>query len=110
MNTEERALADLIRAAAPREKAPAELEVRIMKQVREREERRRCRRAIRAMAWMCAKMAVVMAVLSGADIRNFDVSMPAEDRLLPLVFAGVVFAFGIACCNDERRRLFRELL
>lgn len=110
MNTEERVWADLIRAAAPREKAPAGLERRIMKRVHEHEERRRRRRAIRAMAWMCAKMAAVMIVLSAAAIRCIDLSVPA-DRLLLLVFAGIVFAFGMmTCCNDGRQQLFRELL
>lgn len=108
MNTEERAWADLIRAAAPREKAPAGLERRIMKRVREHEERRRRHRAIRAMAWICAKMAAVMIVLLSAAIRCIDLSVQA-DRLLLLVFAGIVFAFGMTCCDDERQQLFREL-
>lgn len=109
MNTEERALAGLIRAAAPREEAPAGLEVRIMKRVREREERRRRRRAVRAMAWVCAKMAAVMTVLSGVAIHYIDVPASADDRLLLLGFAGIVLVFGVTCCDDERRRIFREL-
>lgn len=106
MNKEERALADWIRAAAPREKAPAGLEVRIMKRVREREEHRSRRRAIGAMAWVCAKTAAAVILLSCVAIRCVDVSAGVDGTQFPLGLVGVIFAFGIVCCYDEGRRLF----
>ncbi len=108
MNMEERELADWIRAAAPREKAPAGLETRIMKQVRACEERRRCRRAIGAMAWVCAKTAAAVIVLSYVAIRYANAPSGTDGASFPFGLVGVIFAFGITCCYDEGRQLFRE--
>ncbi len=108
MNKKERELAGWIRAAAPREKAPAGLEVRIMKQVRECEERRRCRRAIGAMAWVCAKTAAAVIVLSCVAIRCADAPAGTDGASFPFGLVGAIFAFGITCCYDEGRQLFRE--
>ncbi len=108
MNMEERELADWIRAAAPREKAPAGLEARIMKRVRACEERRRCRRAIGAMAWVCAKTAAAVIVLSCVAIRCAAASAGTDGASFPFGLVGAIFAFGIICCYDEGRQLFRE--
>lgn len=108
MNMKERELADLIRAAAPREKTPAGLEVRIMKQVRACEERRRRRRAIGAMAWVCAKTAAAVILLSYVAIRCAYVPAGTDGASFPFGLVGVIFVFGITCCYDEGRWLFRE--
>ena len=108
MNMKERELADWIRAASPCEKAPAELETRIMKRVRECEERRRCHRAIGAMAWVCAKTAVAVILLLYVAIRRVDVPAKMDGVSFPFELVGVIFAFGITCCYDEGRRLFAD--
>lgn len=102
----DRQIDELIRAASPRPKVPAGLEVRIMARMARSECRRRERRAIAEMARWCLKMSAALVAVAFVALNSLD--LPHNWPAVALVVAGVV-GVAVTVSYDRAIEIFRKM-